>query len=136
MNHYLKLMGIEQWRLREANPPSPILPACYAFQLFHEKKCVGLLIAQAEAPSTAIEQMLKKMIAAIRCEGQGEWHPTQPIHAETSELRFVILLGGHLHSELPVKIIKSHSPQTLLDEPKRKAETWEALQGVFPLLAS
>ena len=130
---HLKVMGIDTWTLRQQE--SSILPACYAYQLFHQDELVGLLFATAIVADNAIETLLQKMMTALKCEWQGQWFSVQPDCSDLVNLRFVVALGDGLDLQnFAMPIIQSYSPQKLMAEPKLKSETWQSLQAVFSLL--
>ncbi|MCB1828293.1 MAG: hypothetical protein KDH94_07675 [Coxiellaceae bacterium] len=132
MRSYLDLMGIEQWTLRQQS--APMLPACYAYELLHQGQPVGLLLATATVEEAAVTQLLAKMIAALKCQPQGQWYPAQPEFSDLSHFKFVITLGEGFEVPEGVRHIPSYSPQRLISEPKLKAETWKDLQVVLTLL--
>ena len=134
MQQYLKTMGIETWTLRDNASVS--LPACYAYELFADDQPVGLMIAQAAVADAAIEELLHKMMAALKCRWQGQWYEVQPDCSEMADLRFVIVLGDGFETEVfEIPVIQSYAPLHLLAEPKLKADTWKSMQAVFPLIA-
>lgn len=130
-NDYLKRLGIDRWVIRQ-NTIS-VLPACYAYELQYESKNVGLLFAIAPVEDEAVCTLLKKIIAALKCESHGQWYPMQPSYV-TEGLRFVITLGDGFEVMDSIKHIHSYAPQKLIVEPQLKAETWQTLQAVFSIL--
>ena len=132
MSDYLRVMGIDRWVLRQN--VKPVLPACYAYELWSRGQRVGLLFAAATAEDSAVVALLEKMIAAIKCEARGCWYSIQPDCSGISDLRFVITLGDGFEVLENVPRIHSYSPQRLMTKPALKAETWQSLQTVFSLL--
>ena len=132
MQDYLTNMGIERWTLRSAIPST--LPAGYAYELWHQQQRIGILFAAAAHEDAAIEQLLTKMIVAIRCQPQGGWYSQQPDYRDLEDLRFIITLGDDFEVRENVQHIHSYSPAQLLAQPSLKAETWKSLQAVFTLL--
>jgi hypothetical protein len=133
---YLNMMGIDVWRLRHQQHKAQIFPAGYALALLREGRRVGFMLAVSETDDPSITQLLDKMIAALKCQRQGQWSPAlAPVDDWLVGSRVIIALGDGLPlSEFTLPVIHSHSPKQLIAAPPLKAETWQALQAVFPLI--
>jgi DNA polymerase III psi subunit len=129
---YLERMGITQWRLR--NPGEKNNPVVLALKNT-AREVIGVIIADIDASKNreAQEILLTKMAEAITPFAEKTDHFPQ------KKLSFAIVLGkssedffnqAKIHVE---KIIRSHRPIDLIENPLYKKELWENIKSLREL---
>jgi hypothetical protein len=136
--HYLNLMGIERWRLRDGVASNSSVPvkSCYAFLLGDTSSPVGLLVAEArlfteeEANlAAAIVKATKKLYTGGECAELPEFGE------KLGSMKVSIVLGEvDLPQHVPQPILTTHALADLLNNKNLKAEAWGTLKKAMVLM--
>lgn len=118
-------MGIEVWRKRE-----PV--GCYCYQLFHQKKLVGIAIAEARRQDAEEQSLVQAIIDALRFEAQGGLMKGLPDSSECLGAKFFVILGRSLAKSFPDMTgqtrLVTYAPYELLSDPNLKKTAWQTLK--------
>ena len=133
MQHYLRLMGIDVWRLRATRTSSEY----YRYNLLNsDHRQVGLLLADVVLANQAEQMLVEKIAQATKKQITGGL-TTDNLAADKFAHCVVVLLGAtvtQLFSHLFSDPIISYSPAELLGKPKLKAKTWDDLKKAIRLM--
>ena len=130
---YLHLMGIDVWRFHIATD----LCEYYRYNLLSlQNRQVGTLLADAILQNEAEIQLVEKIVKATKKQVNGG---LQSGFLESNEFgKCIILLGSQVTNLInqpeQSKIIKSHSPADLLQNPALKVQTWKDLKIAIQLM--
>ena len=130
---YLKLMGIDIWRVRTS--PS-VNYYCYSLCNL-QNRVVGILLADAIVRNNVENQLVEKIAKATKKQVFGGFQPGLLNQNDFKEC-VIILLGSrvaqlfsHFDSS---RIIVSYAPAELLRDVTLKAKTWNALKEAMQLM--
>ena len=134
-NGYLKLMGIDVWRVRTF--PS-VDYYCYSLCNL-QNRVVGVLLADAIVRNDAENQLVEKIAKATRKQVSGGLRPGFLNQNDFKEC--VIILLGYRVAQLfshfdPSRMIVSYSPAELLRDATLKSKTWDVLKEAMRLMES
>lgn len=152
MSDYLQIMGIERWKLQaEKTQPAnnPVIKNSFCYYLGSAP--VAVLIAAGEKHNLAEQQLIEAIAKAMRQPFKAEYCETQ--ESLPQSVNVLIFLGeqaaeqwqqksidinsvrGKIQRIQDKKILVTHSLQALLADQSLKAQTWQDLRSVIPLLS-
>jgi hypothetical protein len=129
---YLKAMGIEVFRDRLAQTLAP-----QVFHLLHLRglKPIFILADLDEAKCEEEQNLLEAIAKALGFQAQAETISENNLNSKISAEAEIIAMGNIISSEMkkqfPKKnIITTFSPSELIENPKLKAQTWNAIRDL------
>lgn len=152
MSDYLQIMGIERWKLQtEKTQPAnnPVIKNSFCYYLGSAP--VAVLIASGEKDNVAQQQLIEAIAKAMRQPFKGGYCETQD--SLPPSVNVLIFLGekaaeqwqqksidmnatrGKIQTIQDKKILVTHSLQALLANQSLKAQTWQDLRSIIPLLS-
>ena len=132
-NGYLKLMGIDVWRVRTFHSVD-----YYCYSLCNSKnRVVGVLLADAIVRNDAENELVEKIAKATRKQVSGGLR-LRLLNQKDFKECVIILLGSRIaqlfsHFD-PSRTIVSYAPAELLRDAKLKVKTWNTLKEAMRLM--
>lgn len=134
-NDYLKLMGIDVWRVRTFHS---IDYYCYSLCNL-QNRVVGVLLADAIVRDNAESQLVEKIAKATKKKVSGRSEFKLRLLNQNEFKECVIILLGSRVTQLfshfnPSRTIVSYAPAELLRDTTLKVKTWDALKEAIRLM--
>ena len=134
-NGYLKLMGIDVWRVRTFHSVD-----YYCYSLCNlQNRVIGVLLADAIVRNDAENQLVEKIVKATSKQvSEGLRFRLGLLNQNDFKECIIILLGSRVarlfsHFD-PSRTIVSYAPAELLRDAKLKVKTWNALKEAMRLM--
>jgi DNA polymerase III psi subunit len=144
-SHYLKMMGITEWRLRESQP----LPYGYYYELMSDLSQKNYLLADFDPQNAEQEHiLLSNILKALKMQIHGGDVALADLALQFNADARIILLGNKVtdfvvknYLDGPLKkgiqqisqhcVLVTYSLAELIVTPNLKAEVWRDLKNIF-----